>query len=166
MKSTKKDTYLQIRLSKHEKELIVKAAGANGVNISKWIMQRIMIDKRSQFQSICLKMSKDITNKSFYLSDLNDYLTNLSANEFLIALDTRPNVKLSISDWNIIVAMIDYAAYKKRAKSPDWLNDVEPLQHPLFATELTTVRQYLLITSPIAFRRRNIFVDTSIGGMV
>jgi hypothetical protein len=43
---------------------------------------------------------------------------------------------------------------------------VPPLDEPHFATPLRGLRLHLLRASPVAFKRRNIFVDSSVGDRV
>jgi hypothetical protein len=46
------------------------------------------------------------------------------------------------------------------------VRDVVPLTEPYFPTPLKSLREHLLIAAPIPFKRRNIFVDASIGQRV
>jgi hypothetical protein len=41
-----------------------------------------------------------------------------------------------------------------------------PLAEPYFATSLKSLREHLLVAAPIPFKRRNIFVDASVGARV
>ena len=43
---------------------------------------------------------------------------------------------------------------------------IEALSEPEFGSQLQSLRLHLLTHSPPPFRRRNIFIDTSIGGQV
>jgi hypothetical protein len=50
---------------------------------------------------------------------------------------------------------------------PAWVRDVEPMEtEPRFATPLAGLRLHLLRTAPVPFKRRNIFIDSSIGDRV
>jgi hypothetical protein len=62
--------------------------------------------------------------------------------------------------------MVEQAAHLKGVSSPVWTTTIPPLDAPRFATTLTSLRPYLLAASPVSFKRRNIFVDASIGGRV
>jgi hypothetical protein len=54
----------------------------------------------------------------------------------------------------------------KGVTPPTWAGSVEPLDRPHFATPLRSLRLHLLRASPVPFKRRNIFVDSSVGARV
>jgi hypothetical protein len=54
----------------------------------------------------------------------------------------------------------------KRADAPSWTGEVRPLEKPVFGSSLKSLRLHLLRHSPVAFRSRNIFIDSSIGDRV
>ena len=62
--------------------------------------------------------------------------------------------------------MIEYAATLKGTFPPAWTKEVPALERPWFASSLTSLRLYLLTNSPPPFRRRNLFVDSSVGQRV
>ena len=62
--------------------------------------------------------------------------------------------------------MIEHAAARMRVSAPPWTRDVLPLQAPWFATEMKKLRAHLLQVAPVAFRRRNLFVDATVGDRV
>jgi hypothetical protein len=49
---------------------------------------------------------------------------------------------------------------------PAWVRDTPALAEPVFGTSLQSLRLYLLANAPAAFRRRNIFIDSSIEAQV
>jgi hypothetical protein len=166
MKTVAKDTHLQIRLSKAQKALIFKSAKTCGKDVSKWVLEKILLDKRKEFFEICKRLSVNIKNRSFSFAELSDFLFQLSKHDFSETLSYRPDISMSDENWNIISAMIENIAHKNNFPCPSWVRDVPPLENPLFATELTSLKTYLLINAPIAFRKRNIFVDASVGDRV
>lgn len=62
--------------------------------------------------------------------------------------------------------MIEHAAHQKGEAPPDWVHEVEPLDRPWFAVPFTRLRPYLLRAAPVAFKRRNLFVDATVGDRV
>jgi hypothetical protein len=46
------------------------------------------------------------------------------------------------------------------------VREVPPLEEPHFATTLEGLRLHLLQVSPVPFKRRNIFIDSSLGDRV
>jgi hypothetical protein len=67
---------------------------------------------------------------------------------------------------NYLAAMVELASQQKGVAPPAWTRNVEPLEEPHFATELPGLRLHLLRSAPVAFKRRNLFVDASIGDRV
>ena len=67
---------------------------------------------------------------------------------------------------NYVAAMVELAAHQRDVFPPAWVRDVEPLEAPHFATPLAGLRLHLLRTAPVPFKRRNIFIDASIGDRV
>jgi hypothetical protein len=62
--------------------------------------------------------------------------------------------------------MVEQAADQKHVAPPAWVRDVAPLDAPHFATRLKSLRQHLLRSAPVPFKRRNIFVDAGVGARV
>jgi hypothetical protein len=62
--------------------------------------------------------------------------------------------------------MVEHAALQKGVSPPEWAHDVEPLKAPAFAVPFPRLRSYLLLSSPVAFKRRNLFVDATVGDRV
>jgi hypothetical protein len=62
--------------------------------------------------------------------------------------------------------MVEQASAVAGASPPDWTRRVKPLERPWFASPLKNLRLHLLAHSPPPFRRRNLFVDSSIGDRV
>ena len=62
--------------------------------------------------------------------------------------------------------MIEHAAHQKGEAPPAWVHDVEPLERPWFAVPFASLRPYLLRVAPVAFKRRNLFVDATVGDRV
>jgi hypothetical protein len=60
--------------------------------------------------------------------------------------------------------MVELAAHQKGVVPPAWVREVPPLDEPHFATPLEGLR--LLRASPVPFKRRNIFIDSSVGDRV
>ena len=62
--------------------------------------------------------------------------------------------------------MVEQAASHKGLAPPPWIVRVPPLDEPYFGTDLKSLRLYLLTHSPPPFRRRNIFIDATLGDRV
>jgi hypothetical protein len=108
--------------------------------------------------------SKD--ERSFVLAALNDFLAGLERSDFERVLAEPPAAGLDALDAALLAAMVEHAASLLAAPVPVWVVNTPPVDVPFFASELRSVRLHLLTRSPPAFRRRNLFVDTSVGGRV
>jgi hypothetical protein len=103
----------------------------------------------------------------FVLAELNDLLTGLSAEELSIAVKHADLTGLSSYLRNYVAAMVELAAHRRGLPPPAWVRDVEPLEmEPRFASPLAGLRLHLLRASPVPFKRRNIFIDSSLGDRV
>ena len=75
-------------------------------------------------------------------------------------------MKLSRYAAAYIAALVESACVRRRVQVPAWVLVTAPLAEPHFGTDLRSLRLHLLVESPAAFRRRNIFVDSAIGDRV
>ena len=105
-------------------------------------------------------------NRQFALAELNDFLHACAPVEFSAAVAQASLGDLSPLMQNYVAAIVEQAASQKSVSPPPWVRDVPPLAEPYFATPLKSLRMHLLRTAPIPFKRRNIFVDGSVGGRV
>ena len=100
---------------------------------------------------------------AYPLAELNDLLTNAPADE----IERLPMP--SIEDpyrLNYVTAMVELAANRAGAIPPLWTAGVIPLASPVFIDPSLALRPHLLTASPPPFRRRNIFIDSSLGDRV
>ena len=100
---------------------------------------------------------------SYPLAELNDLLTSAQGEE--IAALPIP----SITDpyrLNYVTAMVEMAAHRAQVVPPLWTSTIAPLKTPVFIDPSLSLRLHLLTASPPPFRRRNIFIDSSIGDRV
>lgn len=102
----------------------------------------------------------------FVLAELNDLLAGLTSGELCGAAEHADLSGLSPYLRNYVAAMVELAAHQRDVPPPAWVRDVEPLETPHFATPLAGLRLHLLRTAPVPFKRRNIFIDSSIGDRV
>jgi hypothetical protein len=94
---------------------------------------------------------------------LNDLLTAAAADQF--ASLPRP----SIADpylANYVAAIVELVVQLHGVRPPVWTSGIEPLAQPVFAVPWQSLSAHLLLESPVPFRRRNIFIDSSIGARV
>ncbi len=156
---------LQIRVTAREKAVLKRLARAAGQDMSTYVLARALPSERGRLTSIVDALQED-ANRRFALAELNDVLSSLAPTEFAAAVDPVVLSGLSPMVQNYVAAMVEQAARAKGLATPAWTRDVAPLEEPYFATSLKSLRLYLLRAAPIAFKRRNIFADASIGARV
>jgi len=59
---------------------------------------------------------------------------------------------------NYVAAAVEQAAVEKSVMSPTWVDAVEPPARPNFAWDLPSLRPHLMRVTPLAFKRRNVFI--------
>ena len=156
---------LQIRVTPREKSALRRRARAAGLDVSAYVLARALPDVTWPVPGI-IEALRDGTGRRFALAELNDALSALAPFELAAAADTI-DVRGLDSLWqNYVAAMVEQAARTKGVRPPPWTRDVVPLGRPHFATTLRSLRGYLLRVAPVAFKRRNIFVDASVGARV
>lgn len=160
-----KTAQLQIRVSVSQKAALKRHARTAGMSMSDWVLSRVLPPLRETFQGLLRKLAT-AERPGYVLADLNDLLAPLSAGEFEQAVCDPPPVKLDRYWGNYVAAMIEFAAAQKNTEAPSWTEHVRPLDEPAFGSSLESLRLHLLTHSPVAFRRRNIFIDSSIGDRV
>lgn len=160
-----KTEQLQIRVTASEKATLKRMARAAGQDVSSYVLSRALPDHRLRFQELIEALSED-GERRFALAELNDLLANLSRAELADTIGEAPVLDLSPYWRNYVAAMVEQAAHQKSIPAPKWLSDIEPLTEPHFTAPLANLRLHLLRASPVPFRRRNIFVDASVGDRV
>jgi hypothetical protein len=160
-----KSSQLQIRVSPREKRKIEASAKRAGLPVSAWVLQRLLPRAAQEFDRLCRRLS-DEADPSFAYAELNDFFSSSTRDEFAIGVAERPATVTDLERLNYLAAMIEQTACALGVAPPDWTADVPPLDHPVFASELASLRMHLLINALPPFRRRNLFVDTSVGGRV
>jgi uncharacterized protein (DUF1778 family) len=156
---------LQVRVTRDQKAAIHRLARRAGQTVSSYVLARALPDVQRRFREILRALLED-SDRRFALAELHDFLAALAPSEFADAVADAEIDGLSPLVANYVAAMVEQAASVKRLDPPHWTADVEPLSEPWFAVPFASLRFYLLRVSPIAFKRRNIFVDSTLGDRV
>jgi hypothetical protein len=119
-----------------------------------------------RFQCLVRHLARPEAQRRFVFADIHDLLAKLRPEEFSDAVRHWPDVTLSPFRANYLCGMVEYAAGLKGVRPPSWTADVSPLKEPWFGSNLKSLRLHLLTNSPAPFRRRNIFIDSSVGTRV
>lgn len=160
-----KSAQLQIRVTAAEKAALKRAARRAGVDVSRYVLSRVLPQARSRLGEILTALRRG-EDPRFVLAELNDLLSGLAPAAFtdvVADLDVQP---LSPFLRNYVSAMVEQAASQKGQVPPAWVRDVDPLDDPYFAVPFVRLRPHLLRAAPAAFKRRNLFIDATVGDRV
>jgi hypothetical protein len=160
-----RSSQLQIRITPEQKEALKRLSRRTGQDMSTYVLSRALPDAEMRFTRL-LEMLSDDDQPSFVLAELNDLLSGLTAGELGSAVEHADLARLSPYLRNYVAAMVELAAHQQGVSTPAWVRDVEPLETPHFVTPLAGLRLHLLRMAPVPFKRRNIFIDSSIGDRV
>jgi hypothetical protein len=160
-----KSAQLQIRVTPAEKAAIERAARQAGLGMSAYVLSKLLPGRATQWRGFLQDILR-ADDKRLALAALSQWLANLPAGEFADALDAPPPAGLPEQLANTVAAMVEHVCAASREKPPAWTREIPPLTLPAFGSELKSLRLHLLTNSPAAFRRRNLFVDTVVGGQV
>ncbi len=135
------------------------------MSLSEWVLAQAFPPRRAEFDRLVSELEFE-DRRSFALAALHDFLAGLDADELPRVLDEPPVARPPAPYDAVLAAMIEHAASRASARVPVWVRDTPAVPTPWFASALRSVRLHLLASSPPAFRRRNLFVDTAVGGRV
>jgi uncharacterized protein (DUF1778 family) len=160
-----KTAQLQIRLTPQQKATLKRLARAAGTDVSRYVLSRLLPAGEDRFADL-VRAIHSTEQRRYSLAELNDFLHALAPIAFSDAVANGEVMALTPYWQNYVAAMVEQAAAAKQVEPPAWVRDVAPLDAPVFATSLKSVRMHLLRAAPVPFKRRNIFVDASIGARV
>jgi hypothetical protein len=164
MPAATKSGQLQIRVTPAQKAAIGRAARRAGLDMSAYVLARLLPAPARRFQALTGACA-DSRDGRFALAELNAWLAGLAAGELQEAVASPPP-RLTPYLANYIAAMTELACARSGVAPPSWLSATPPLAEPVFGSALMSLRLYLLTHSPAPFRRRNIFIDASVGSRV
>jgi hypothetical protein len=160
-----KHSQLQIRVSAAEKAAIRKAAARAGMDMSTYVLRCVLANPAEEFRQVARALTSS-SPVSFALADLNSLLVKLTAGELREAIAAPPERTLPPFIGNYVAAMVEIACERRTIPVPAWTRRIAPLETPHFGSTLQSVRLHLLTHSPAPFRRRNIFIDATLGDRV
>jgi hypothetical protein len=160
-----KTAQLQIRVTDHQKTAIQEAAARAGMDMSTYVLSRVLTAPSVQFQECVAGCSREASAR-FALAELNSLLAELTPGEMSDAVATAPSVTLAPFLANYVAALVEYGCARCSVPVPAWTRSIRPLESPEFGSSLQSLRLHLLTHSPPPFRLRNIFIDSSLGERV
>jgi hypothetical protein len=164
MPAATKSGQMQIRVTPAQKAAICRAARRAGMDMSAYVLARVLPAPALRFQELTGACA-DSRNTRFALAELNSWLASLGAGELQEAVSSPP-ARLTPYLANYVAAMTEVACARNGIAPPSWVPATAPLTEPVFGSTLMSLRLYLLTHSPAPFRRRNIFIDASVGSRV
>lgn len=160
-----RSSQLQIRVTPEQKEVLRRLARRAGQDMSAYVLSRVLPDARLRFARL-VEALRDDDRPGFALAELNDLLSGLAAGELRGAVEHADLAGLTPYLRNYVAAMVELAAHRRDVPPPAWVRGVEPLESPHFVPPLAGLRLHLLRAAPVPFKRRNIFIGSSIGDRV
>jgi Protein of unknown function (DUF1778) len=160
-----KTTQLQIRIAPRQKALLKRLARQSGQDLSAYVLARALPPARLRFAELLGQLG-DESERRYALAAIHDFLAGLPRIEFAAAVAEARLDGLDSYLRNYVAAMVELAANQKGAVPPAWVQEIEPLAEPRFATPIASLRPHLLLASPVPFKRRNLFIDSSVGDRV
>lgn len=158
-----KTSQLQIRISPPQKREIQRRARRAGQSVSAWVIERALGAPSQEFEQLCAALRGGAS--SYTLAALHDFLSQLPRASFAASVATLPS-GLPPFERAYLASMVEHAAAGKGVPCPEWALATPALATPHFASELASLRLHLLTHSPPAFRRRNLFIDSTVGDRV
>lgn len=160
-----RSAHLQIRVTPEEKAAIEQAALRAGLGISSYVLRKVLPERAAQWKDLLAEVARSDGAK-IAIAALSNWLASLGASEIRVALEAAPPAGLRPVTVNTIAAMVEHVCVTRGVRVPQWTQEIPPLAKPEFGSMLNSLRLHLLTNSPAAFRRRNLFVDTAVGGQV
>jgi len=159
-----KSQWLQVRMTAEQKELLRERAAAAGTDISSFVVQRTLGPDAPEFDTLVAWMLRTPDEHVPY-AEFVDYLNTLPASRGTeLAKKPARFDELTALQQNRVCALIEQRCAFWGVAAPVWLLDVPSASEPHFAGDLLSWRPYLLVVSPVVFRRRNLFVERGMTG--
>ncbi len=133
-------------------------------DMSSWILERCIPAVQEYFLELTAQLGGSSKLSSHLFANLHDFLRELDAAQ-LQQLELHQPYKNTMS-YNYLAAMIEYRAEQLGVEPPRWTSWIQPYSEPYFGTDLKSLKEYLLLRSPLVFRRRNLFMDATLGDRV
>lgn len=161
----RKSEFVQIRVTPREKQSLKRHAQEAGQDLSSYVLSRALPPVRLRFEELLRSLGEDEDHR-FALAGLNDFLSELTAAELGEAVERADLSPFPPFLRNYVAAMVEQASHLKGVRAPVWTRRIAPLDAPYFVVPLKSLRLHLLRSSPVPFKRRNIFVDSAVGDRV
>ncbi len=137
--------------------------------MSTYVLARLLPEAADRFATMVASLDdteEDRDRRRFVLAAVHDFLQACPPIVFTEAVGGADLRRLPPWIQNYVAAMVEVAAQAKAVPPPARVRSIPPLETPHFATQLKSLRPHLLRASPVPFKRRNLFVDATVGDRV
>ena len=155
-----KTAQLQIRVSPEQKRTLKRLAAEASMDLSAWILERVLPRSQQQFQELVAETAAP-DDRAYAFAELADFLRALPRGELERAIAHAPRARLDPAALNHLAAVVELSADRRAVKVPEWAGQVPVPDAPVFGSTLGSLRLYMLTHTPIALRRRNLFMDAA-----
>lgn len=155
---------LQIRVTAEQKATLKRLARDAGQDLSTFVLSRALPAPRRHFSELVRELAEG-ADRLPVLAELEELISSLSGTQYHDAFGTAVAEfgVLSRVAQNLISAMVEHGAAERGVPAPTWTAAVPPLEEPYIAKPVASFRVQLLLSSPVAFKRRNVFIDFGSG---
>jgi hypothetical protein len=103
-------------------------------------------------------------NLRFLLANFIDEFNGSAKKNKLKMIENCPFPQIKKNrDKAYIAALVEELCFRNHLKIPVWVEDKKLfLKEPFFVGGLESLKSFLLVESPVSFRRRNIFVSENV----
>lgn len=163
----RKTDQIQIRVTPEQKDDLKRRAREAGQDLSTYVLSRSLPPAQRRFEEAVAGIVDEAAAR-FALADLSDFLSGLGPMELSHAVARRPASVDALTPTlrAYVAAMVDVTARSLDTDPPAWTAAIQGPDLPHFATDLRSLRPHLLKASPVPFKRRNLFVDSTVGDRV
>ena len=154
----RKSEQLQIRVTAAQKTRLRQLARRAGQDVSAYVLAQTLPPAHERFQRAITAL-RDEGDRRFAFAELSDALAPLGPVELARAVAQADVSGLSAFAENYLAATVNHLCAVRGVPAPGWTRAIAPLDAPWFAVPLRSLRPHLLRRSPIAFKRRNLFID-------
>jgi uncharacterized protein (DUF1778 family) len=161
----RKSEQLQIRVTPEQKRTLKHLSRAAGADLSSYVLSRALPAHAERFAQLVALLAEGEDHR-YVLAELSDLLSGLAAGELTQAVGSADLSGLSPFLQNYVSAMVEQTCASRGVRPPEWTRGIPPLETPWFATPMKRLRAHLLRSSPVPYKRRNLFVDAGVGDRV
>lgn len=152
-----KTSQLQIRVSPGEKAMLKRLAAEAGLSVSAYVLATVLPSIQVEFSRRIAGL-RGSGNHAGVLAELHLFLSELTPEVLAVAVADTDVDELPILLRNYVAASVEQACHRWPITPPAWVDAVPPLDRPDFAWDLRSLRPHLMRVTPLAFKRRNVFI--------